>query len=330
MKSETDLILLEIEARIKEEYERAIREINEKLNEHFAAFAQKDKGRREALKNGEITKEQCKNWRMGQLAVGRRWEEMRDQIALDFAHANQIANSIVSGYMPEVYAANFNYGTYMCEVGARVDTSFTLYNAEAVERLIRDNPKLLPDPGEKTAERIAKGQEQLWEKKKIQSSLIQSIIQGEDVYKIASRLAQSVGDSDYKAAIRNARTATTSAQNGGLADSFKRAENMGIKVKKTWLATLDGRTRHAHRQLDGVTIPVDDYFENEFGKIKQPGDMDADPRNLWNCRCTMIATVEGHERNVQGFELRNDPDVGGMTYEQWKEARPKYGRRNRI
>ena len=52
-------------------------------------------------------------------------------------------------------------------------------------------------------------------------------------------------------AIRTARTATTAAQNAGRMDSYHATEGMGIKLKKEWLATLDGRTRHAHAMLDG-------------------------------------------------------------------------------
>ena len=50
-------------------------------------------------------------------------------------------------------------------------------------------------------------------------------------------------------AIRTARTATTAAQNAGRMDSYHAAKGMGIKLKKEWLATLDGRTRHAHAIL---------------------------------------------------------------------------------
>ena len=40
--------------------------------------------------------------------------------------------------------------------------------------------------------------------------------------------------------IRTARTSVTAAQNAGRMDSYHSAEEMGIKLKKEWLATLDG------------------------------------------------------------------------------------------
>ena len=61
-------------------------------------------------------------------------------------------------------------------------------------------------------------------------------------------------------AIRTARTSVTATQNAGRMDSYAAAEKMGIKLKKEWLATLDGRTRHAHAMLDGQTAETDKPF----------------------------------------------------------------------
>lgn len=35
---------------------------------------------------------------------------------------------------------------------------------------------------------------------------------------------------------------------------------MGVQLKKQWLATLDGKTRHEHRMLDGQTVDVEESF----------------------------------------------------------------------
>lgn len=58
-------------------------------------------------------------------------------------------------------------------------------------------------------------------------------------------------------AIRTARTAVTGAQNAGRLDSYYAAEKMGIKCRKQWMATLDGRTRHSHAMLDGEIVDND-------------------------------------------------------------------------
>ena len=94
---------------------------------------------------------------------------------------------------------------------------------------------------------------------------------------------------DRTSAIRTARTAFTGAQNAGRMDSYAAAEKMGIKLKKEWLATLDGRTRHPHAALDGEKVGTDEKFSNG---CRFPGDPQGRPGEVYNCRCTMVAALD--------------------------------------
>jgi SPP1 gp7 family putative phage head morphogenesis protein len=315
----TERLLAEMEQKIAKEYSQAERELSAKIADYFRRFELKDQRWREWVKDGDKTKEEYQAWRVGQMAVGKRWESMKETIAQDLHHANDVARSIAYGYMPDVYAENFNYGTYEAEVGAKVNTSFTLYDKQTVERLMRDDPKLLPDPGKKKRAEIAAGQDVLWNKQQVQSVMMQGILQGESIPKLANRLAVEVGEKDHRAAIRNARTMTTGAQNAGRVDSYKRAEDMGIKMVQEWRATLDMRTRHEHRVLDGQTQKIGEPFEVDGLQIMFPGDPSADPSMIYNCRCTLRAVVAGLE--PQARKYRDDSMIEGMTYEEWKESR---------
>ena len=84
-------------------------------------------------------------------------------------------------------------------------------------------------------------------------------------------------------AIRTARTAVTGAQNAGRMDSYVAAEKMGIKVRKEWLATIDGRTRHSHAMLDGQTVDIDKPFKVDGEEIMFPGDTSAPGYLVYNC-----------------------------------------------
>ena len=278
-RKETDKLLEEMEKKIRKEYRQAEKEIQQKLNDHLNRFKVKDLQKQEALKNGLITQKEYNDWRMGQMAIGSRWNSMKDTISSDLHNANNIAKSIVNGYMPQVYALNHNYGTYEVEHKGKVDTSYTLYDKQTVERLMRDNPDMLPPPGKKTSERIAAGKEKRWNNQHIQSVMTQSILQGESIPKIASRLAKKVGDSNEAAAIRNARTMTTRAENYGRLDSYKRAQKMGIDLQKQWISTLDHRTRDSHVDLDGEVQPIDKPFSNG---LDCPGGM-GPPEEVYNC-----------------------------------------------
>lgn len=316
---ETERLIADMEKRISKEYAQAEKEVQVKIDDYFDRFRLKDKKWQEWVADGKKTTAEYKQWRIGQMAVGKRWESMKQTIAEDFAHTDQIARSIVKGYMPEVYATNFNYGTYEVEVGAKVDTSFTLYDRQTVERIMRDNPDLLPAPGKKVSKDIADGKAVRWNKQLIQSVMTQGILQGESIPNLATRLAKEVGDSDRKAAIRNARTMATGAQNAGRVDSYKRAEDMGIEMEQMWRATLDMRTRHEHRMLDGMRVKVGELFEVDGYSIRFPGDPNADPEMIYNCRCTLEGVVAGLDK--KSSELRDASAIEGMSYDEWKASK---------
>ena len=135
---------------------------------------------------------------------------------------------------------------------------------------------------------------------------------------MAKDIYTRIPDMNKTSAIRTARTAVTGAQNAGRMDSYVAAENMGIKLKKCWLATLDGRTRHEHAVLDGQSVDSDKPFKVDGYKIMFPGDPSAPPYLTYNCRCTLIAEVD---RVDTSDTMRRDRDgaIPNMTYSEWEK-----------
>lgn len=307
---QTDELLAELEKKISREYDSAAKAVQKKLEDHLKAFERKDKVKKELLKSGKITEAEYKQWRLGQIMIGKRWEEMEKTLATDLTNADKLATSMINGYMPEVYALNHDYGTFDVERGSMMDTSYTLYDRQTVERLIRDNPDLLPSPKVDIAKDLR------WNKQHINSAITQGILTGESIPDIAKRL-RSVTDMDKRASIRNARTMTTSAENAGRLDSYKRARDMGLNFKQQWRAMLDFRTRYSHRELDGELIEVGGVFSNG---CKCPGDPDGEPAEVYNCRCTMKAVFEGINDNASDLMSRNSK-LGDMSYEEWKGSK---------
>lgn len=113
--------------------------------------------------------------------------------------------------------------------------------------------------------------------------------------------------------MRAARTALTVAENAGRVSSYDRARGMGIDVRARWMATLDSRTRKSHRALDGEVAGKDDRFSNG---LRYPGDPAGPASEVWNCRCTLVASVPGHD----AFEGR-DASKLSTSYEDWKAGR---------
>ena len=77
-------------------------------------------------------------------------------------------------------------------------------------------------------------------------------------------------------------------------------------LKKEWIATFDMRTRHAHALLDGQLADQDKPFKSELGDIMYPGDPDAHPSNVYNCRCTTAAKIMGFRKKSNDNTLTDN------------------------
>lgn len=293
-------------AEIESVYGQAYDEMKAKAEKYLTWFVESDKKWNEAYTNGEVTKKQYQDWRQNKLLTGLHWFAMAETMSNDLANVNGIAYSIINDYIPEVYAINGNWAAYQVEKSTRINTSFELFDEQTVERLIRDKPELLPQAS------VNIPLDKKWNQQNLQSAVMQSILQGESVDELASRLA-SVSDMNQSSAVRNAKTMVTSAQNGGRQNSYERAESMGIELQKCWLATLDGHTRYSHRQMDGKTVGIHEKFPNG---LEFPGDPRGAPEEVYNCRCRTISIFPNQD--FSKFE-RNDR-LGTMEYDDWKNA----------
>lgn len=310
----TDAMLDELELNVRREYARAEKEIQSKLNKYLIKFERDRDEQIKLLREGKITRQDYNDWMTRKIGMGKRWEEMRDNLAQDMTNAGQIARSIADGYKPEVYALNHNWATYQIEHDGKIDTFYQLYDRQTVERLMEKDRKLMPPAGKKVKREIALGKAQKWNNKQLQSALTQSILQGESIPDMAKRVARTVATRSYADSVRYARTMITGAESAGRQDAYERAENMGIDLEKEWIATLDDRTRHTHRQLHGERRPLDEEFSNG---CMFPADPSGDDEEVYNCRCTTKAAIKGFE----GDRVESSPKMGGMSFEEWQGAK---------
>lgn len=310
----TDEMLGALESKVKREYGRANKELKRKL-ENYLEDVQKGREKQEALlKAGKITQKDFDDWVTRKTAMGERWTELSKNVSDDLANYDKVAKSITDGYRAEAYALNHNFAMYQVEHGGRCSTVYQLYDRRTVERLMREDQRLLPPPGKRIIEARKRQQAAKWNQQNLQSALTQSILQGESISEMAVRISHTVVTRNYKAAVMYARTAVTGAECAGRNDGFKAAEDMGIELEKEWVATLDDRTRHSHRLMHGVRVPVDEEFPNG---CRYPGDPFGDPSEVYNCRCTMKASIKGFDRQ----RVESSPKMGELSFEEWQEAK---------
>lgn len=316
----TEKQLAALEKRIKRVYGQAYKDLSKTAQEYFEKLVKRDAEQKEKLDAGEITEEYYKQWRLAQIGRGKRFEAMRDQMAERMTEANEVAISYVNDATPGIYSLNRNYAAYTIEQVAG-DVGFTLWDEQTVRRLIVEEPDLMPYyPPEKAVKR---GIDLEYGKKQITASVTSGILRGNSIKNISDDLQSRIVTMNRDSAIRTARTAITGAQNAGRMDSYKAAQKMGIKLQKEWLATLDGRTRHSHAMLDGEKVDNDKKFSNG---CRFPGDPYGAPSEIYNCRCTLIASVEGVDIS-DAERWARDPYTGqhmlirDMNYQEWVEWR---------
>ena len=246
---------------------------------------------------------------------------MRDKVAQRATEANAVAVSYTNDATPGIYSLNRNYSAYTIEQIAG-NVGFDLWDEQTVKRLIVEQPNLMPYYPPKRA--LKRDIDLEYGKKQITKSVTSSILQGKSIKHMADDLQKRITTMSRDSAIRTARTAVTGAQNAGRMDSYAAAEKMGVNVRKRWVATKDGRTRHAHGMVDGQTVDWDKPFNVDGYDMMYPGDMGAPGYLVYNCRCT-VRTVEkaGIEAEPRKMRVKNANGeyeiVSEMTFAEWQE-----------
>lgn len=293
----TDKELERIEKKLTEIYKQAAKELGEKADKYFERFEVLDQQKRALVQAGKMTEAEYKKWRHGKLMTGEHWKQMQKQAAQRLTEADRIAAEYTNGRLPYVYALNYNSVAEGLETRL-MGYSFELVDEATVRNLAESDKTLLPYKvvDGKKAER--------WHTARVNAEVTQGILQGESIPKIAKRLKTNVGMIAKGSAVRNARTSVTSAENKGRIDMLHDARKKGVIVDKIWIAAHDSRTREAHLDLDGQQVPEDEAFESMLGPIEYPGDPDAPPEMVYNCRCSLGYKVVGFADRETGREKR--------------------------
>lgn len=292
----TDKELEEMEKKLTGIYKEAFSDIEKGWNAYMEETGKKIAPLEKAYEEAKASGDKEAMRRLGidlakekklQTIGSERYLTMADETAARMCDVNAVAVAYLNNEMPKIYTFNYNETLKSIETDlGKIDIkrSFTLVDERTVRRLVKTDTSLFP---QKT---INKAKDMKWNLKAINSQVLQGILQGESIPKISERL-YNVSDMNAQAAIRNARTMTTAAENNGRLEGIYEAEEKGIVYEKQWMATHDDRTRESHAELDGVSVPTDEEFPNG---LYYPGDPAGDPEEVYNCRCSLV-------RNLVGF-----------------------------
>lgn len=293
----TEKKLRSIEKKIRKYYKRAFRAIGKDWGNYLIKISKeiddlqkeyekaKESGIKEDIKKtgkklGQIKREKT--------LMNKRYRDLTEETARAISNSNKIALSYINDELPEIYAINYN--SFKEQTEYIKGYSFSLVDAATVKNLSMNDDTLLP------YKKIDEKKDVRWNTKKMNAEILEAILSGESINKTAKRL-QKVFDMNEESAIRNARTATTSAENKGRFDSYHNALEDGMIIKKEWLSSNGIRTRHSHRNapegVGGEVVEIDEPFSNG---LMYPGDPNGDPSEVYGCRCTMRAKIIGFKK----------------------------------
>lgn len=294
----------ELQQKLRLTYADAIDGMTARIEKSLEEFA-KDNAKWQAdVAAGKKDAKAYAAWRKDQALHNDQLKALKKALTQDLTAADKMAMAYVNQVPAGVYAEGMNFATYEIEHGAKANTSFTLYDKNTVMELVANEPDLLPQAA------FDKAKDTAWNSRHVTAAVTQAVLQGQTVPQLAASIAD-IAAMDQRAAMKAARTAITSAHSLGKLKGYERAADMGIGIKKQWLAALDSRTRGSHRHLDGETVELDEEFSNG---LKYPGDPDGPASEVYNCRCTLVSVIDGIEYD----EVERANKLGNMSYEEWK------------
>lgn len=299
----TDKDLARMERELHRIYSRASKEVGETWKKYVMDTENVLKPLREAYDEAKKSGDKAAIKTAGRnLAAAKKertlysshYKRLTESLSKDLTAINEKAVAFVNGKLPKIYAQNYN--GFAGELSKEVSgISFELVDASTIKNLATTDKTLLP------YKKVNGKKDVRWNTGRVNSEVLQGILQGEPMDKIAGRLS-NVLNMNESSAIRNARTSVTSAENKGRMDMMRYAREKGVIAVKVWIAANDSLTRDWHADLDGVEKEMEEPFENTIvasktrvynDKIMYPGDPDADPANTYNCRCSLGYKVVG-------------------------------------
>lgn len=277
----TDEALSDLELRLKSIYAALGGDITARTETSWAVIAHRDERMRKKLDEGRITTEEYVRWLKGVLLYPKG-EGYREEIAGEITDANKEAILIIMSVAMLVYMENY-----------------TAYREDAIAKYGDWVKEYLPEPETMEAMgqyrppelSIDERKDLAYNERLIGDVILSGIMRRRTVQQIAHDIDRVVRR-NQSAAIRNARTNITAAENGGRQEVMDRlAQDADIDVWKTWITMEDSRVRPSHAAMDRVTIPYNELFVTPLGsQMMYPGDPAGAPADIYNCRCIMDIT----------------------------------------
>ncbi len=217
----------------------------------------------------------------------------------------------IKGYSAKQAEQGYYGLWYTLEQSQNIALSMPLINHDYIMNLVN-----APVAGKRLSKRLYKYRDELAQN--VTNNIITGLFEGKSYAEIARWINEET-EASYKQALRIARTEAGRTQSVTTQKGYEEAKELGINIKKKWLATIDKHTRRTHQELDGKEVDVDEEFTIRGHSAKGPRMFGVASEDV-NCRCTTIEVVDGISP-----ELRKDNESKEMSefksYADWFKGR---------
>ena len=278
---------LQTEREIMKNYARQLRSMRSRLADVFDKYFQEGK-----LDYSDMQK-------YGRLS--RLEKEIFDEVIKLYKDDGELLRSTLA----EVYNESYLRTAWALESETRARLGYSAVDAKTVRLSVQN-----PFTGLTLNERLERHRASLIYG--LKEDITKGFVNGDTYPQISRRIKEKL-EGDAGKAIRIVRTESTRIYNKGQFDSMKHAEEQGVTMTKTWNSASDDRTRDSHADLDGVTIPIDEYFNIDGDEGLHPGDF-SEAKNVINCRCAV-------EYSVVAINKPTHDELGDMDFDDWMNDR---------
>lgn len=286
-KREKEVFQLQLEAEediiheLEKQYKAALKDINEKVQVFEADIYLIEQAIRQTEMD-DVARAAALSTRQSKIYQKQYQEALKKQLEgiLDKLQSDEF--STIEKYLHNSYEDAF-IGTLYDMHGQGIPLIMPIDQAAAVKAIMTDS---------KISEGLynSLGVDTKGLKKSIRHEITRGIASGLANHEIARNIA-NVSKAPLSRAKNIVRTEAHRIQQASTMDAQNKAKDRGADVVKMWDATLDGKTRSAHRRLDGQIREIDEPFEAGGLKAMAPGHF-GDPAQDCNCRCVSLTRAK--------------------------------------
>lgn len=307
----------------KKLYSKARKELQENISGLLNSLDGEISKAKTALDAGTLTKSEYRQ-KMINILVRNGIRRKAKDYAKSLYEANLGAVEAINGKTSAMIADGLSREAYQAEMDTGLDYGLYPLDEDDIEEWMEENPDIFP------IQSLDKRKDENWNSRIITNSLFADILIGVGIGLLAKRTADRVIKRNRNSMSDRAYDILSGTHEYGRDIMMGEEKRKGMETLKEWSATLDFKTRDAHRELDGKRVPEDQPFVVDGEEIWFPRDPAAPAHLRCNCRCAMRTIHNRYDtRNIRRENIRTyNPDgtwekkvIPYMNYDQWYEMK---------